>query len=282
MLGMPIDEVVRLAGSVGNRDYRLTTSSESAVIMKLGPPDELAREAWTLDRLASMSLSVPTVLAYAAECDSLGGPALILTLVEGASDEDPAVSAAAGAMMRRVHDVRLPGYGPLVSGDGAWRGEHTSWADAMAASVSAVPELVAAGILAPDLAQEAVGFATGSLVAYEGDGRLLHRDLKQAHLFGIAGALTGVIDWGDATVGDPLLDIARMSMASSLIGSFLDGYGPLESTGLDATLAAYRISWNLDALGYEFRAGGDWFDAYRIRVIADVSWLSSATTAVHH
>lgn len=145
----------------------------------------------------------------------------------------------------------------------------------MAASVSAVPELVSAEILPPGLAQRAVEVATGPLVSYAGGGVLLHLDLKAAHVFGASGGLTGVIDWGDATVGDPLIDVARMSMTPSMIGPFLDGYGLLTTDRLEARLAAYRISWNLDALGYEYRAGGDWFDAYRSRVVADIRWLSS-------
>ena len=119
--------------------------------------------------------------------------------------------------------------------------------------------------------------ATGPLVDFQGGGALLHRDLKEAHPFGAAGALSGVIDWGDAWVGDPQLDLARMSMAPAVVfTTFVDGYGFRWSDALDAKLAAYRIGWNIDALGYELRAGGDWFDMYRGRVAADVTRLLSS------
>lgn len=274
MPGQLVVNIVRLSGSVANRDYRLSLADGSQAVMKLGPANELAREAWACRRLAAMDLPVPSVLAYRTECKSLRAPALILSLVDGYADQDSAVVASAGAMMRRVHDVRLLGFGPLATVDGDWRGQHDSWAAAMAASVEAVPELIAAGVLAPELGQRAVEFAIGPLVRFNGDGVLLHCDLKEAHLFGVNGVLTGVIDWGDGRVGDPLLDLARMSMAPALFGAFLDGYGSTGSDAHAATLAAYRISWNLDALGYEYRAGGDWFETYLGRVAADVALLS--------
>ena len=38
--------------------------------------------------------------------------------------------------------------------------------------------------------------------------RLLHADLGPAHLLAVGDELTGVIDWGDARIGDPALDFA--------------------------------------------------------------------------
>ena len=277
LLAVPVTEIVRLAGSVGNQDYRVVLIDGPPVIMKVGPADELAREAWVCQRLTGMGLPVPSVIAHSLDCEPLGAPVLILSQIAGCADEDPATVASAGAVMRRVHDVQLPGFGPLVSVHGEWRGQYDSWAEAVAASVSAVPELVAAGILDPEVARRAVRAATGPLVDFRGGGVLLHRDLKEAHLFSAAGALSGVIDWGDAWVGDPLLDLARMSMApAAVFTTFVDGYGFGLTNALDAKLAAYRIGWNIDALGYELRAGGDWFDVYRDRVAADLTrFLSS-------
>ena len=283
LLAVPVTEIVRLAGSVGSQDYRVGLLDDPPVIMKVGPADELAREAWVCQRLTGMGLPVPSVIAHSLNGGPLGAPVLILSLIAGCADDDPAVVASAGAVMRRVHEVQLPGFGPLVPIHGEWRGQYDSWAEAVAASVSAVPELVAAGVLDPELAQRAVQVATGPLVDFRGGGVLLHRDLKEAHLFGDAGALTGLIDWGDAWVGDPLLDLARLSMAPpAVFTAFVDGYGSRFSHELVAKLAAYRIGWNIDALGYEVRAGGDWFDVYRGRVAADVArlWARSPLGAV--
>ncbi len=84
-----------------------------------------------------------------------------------------------------------------------------------------------------------------------------------------------MIDWGDAWVGDPLADLARLSMSGpSVTTAFLDGYGLEATADVRDTLARHRILWNLSALVYEHRAGGDWFDAYRDRVREDVFRLT--------
>ena len=107
---------------------------------------------------------------------------------------------------------------------------------------------------------------------------MLHNDLKPAHVFGetdVEGMrLSAVIDWGDAIVGDPRADLARLSMAGSVVTSaFCDGYGQEMTPFLADVLARYRIMWNVDALTYEYRAGGDWFDVYRQGIVQDITLL---------
>ena len=87
--------------------------------------------------------------------------------------------------------------------------------------------------------------------------------------------LSSVIDWGDAWVGDPLADLARLSMSGPTVtAAFLDGYGLEATAEVQETLARHRLLWNLSALTYEHRAGGDWFDAYRDGIRADVRRLT--------
>ena len=50
----------------------------------------------------------------------------------------------------------------------------------------------------------------------------------------------------------------------------LDGYGLDLTPERDDNIRAYRILWNLEALHFEFRAGGDWFDSYRGNIQLDV------------
>jgi aminoglycoside phosphotransferase (APT) family kinase protein len=115
---------------------------------------------------------------------------------------------------------------------------------------------------------------------YDGPAALLHHDLKEAHLFGVAGSgggrsLGAVIDWGDATVGDPAADLARLSMAGpAATAAFLEGYGLPLTDHLADRLARYRLVWNTRSLTCELRAGGDWFDAYRTGITDDLRRLA--------
>ena len=83
-----------------------------------------------------------------------------------------------------------------------------------------------------------------------------------------------MIDWGDAWVGDPLADLARLSMSGpSVTTAFLDGYG-IEATPRCRTPWPAIASCGTSARWYEHRAGGDWFDAYRDGIRADVGRLT--------
>lgn len=87
--------------------------------------------------------------------------------------------------------------------------------------------------------------------------------------------LSGIIDWGDATVGDPLADLARLSMTGpDALTAFAAGYGVALTPAVREVLARYRVLWNVVALSYEYRAGGDWFDVYRQRIVDDVGLLA--------
>ena len=272
--------VRRVPGSVANQDFVVELSDATRVVLKTGPATEIAAEAWACRRLTELGIPVPAVLAVADDA-GLGRPSLLLTFVAGGPSEDPAVAREAGRWFRGVHAVELPGWGPVIPGlGGSARGPYDTPREAIAAELSGVPELVAAGVLDGRLADTATALVTvADILGGVDQGVLLHHDLKPAHLFGRTAdggsRLSAVIDWGDASVGDPLADVARLSMSGpSLTAAFLDGYGLALTAALTDRLARHRIRWNLRALAYEHRAGGDWFDVYRDRVRADVALLT--------
>ena len=257
----------------------------SAVVVKAGPRAEMAAEAWACRRLTVLGMPVPAVAALDLDVGLGDLPTLILGFVAGSPSASPEVAFQTGRWFRRVHAEQLPGWGPLtIQGEaGALaRGAFDSWPEAVYAELSGLPELVDAGVIDAPLATAARSCVlSAELLGYAGPGVLLHRDLKPAHMFGAdddsgGERLTAVIDWGDARVGDPLGDIARLSMAGTAITeAFLAGYERRLTDDLGDRLARYRILWDVSALSYEHRAGGDWFDVYRQRLRADVRRVSA-------
>jgi aminoglycoside phosphotransferase (APT) family kinase protein len=99
------------------------------------------------------------------------------------------------------------------------------------------------------------------------DAVMLHGDLHLRHVLVEGGALSGVIDWGDACLGDPSVDL---QIAWSLLSGdgrvqFLDEYGPVGeerrlrarmlAVGLCAMLAKYARSVGNAGLLRESLAG---------------------------
>ena len=281
LLGHRVARVRVLAGSVTNQDFVVECVGGPPLILKAGPVSEIAAEAWACDRLARLGLPVPPILVTGLDPAQLGLPFLVAGFMAGDPTSDTGVARELGVCFRQVHEERLPGWGSVVVQRGrdepaSAAGRHASWRDAVEADLAGVPGLVRAGILDDGLAsaaRDAVG-----VLRYDGPGVLLHHDLKPAHVFGLSGAgrhrLSAVIDWGDVSVGDPVADIARLSMAGpEMTAAFLDGYGAQRTDELGDRLTRYRILWNLRALHHEFRAGGDWFDAYR-------AWISDDTASL--
>ena len=50
-------------------------------------------------------------------------------------------------------------------------------------------------------------------------------DARPANLFTWQGAIVAIVDWGNALVGDPALEVARIAESGHLSDDFLAGYG---------------------------------------------------------
>jgi aminoglycoside phosphotransferase (APT) family kinase protein len=284
VLDVAVSRVTRLPGSVANQDFVIEQAGGPRLVLKAGPEAEIAAEVWACAHLASIGIPVPQVIVSELGSSQLGFPFLIARFVAGEPTSDADVVREVGARFRRVHEVELPGWGSLTVGPEPAAahgvgGRYSSWRDAIEADLAGVQELIAAGVLEQRVAHAALLLVgVEGLLDYEGPGVLLHNDLKPAHLFGLRSQgrrrLSAIIDWGDASIGDPAADIARLSMSgSAATAAFLDGYDTRLTAELADRLTRYRIVWNLRALSYEFRAGGDWFETYRSGIKEDAARL---------
>ena len=262
---------------MNNIDFLLDTVA-GGMVVKIGAESELAAEAWALDRARSRDVVVPVVVARTAKAPGLPGAVLVLRRLSGGpvTENSETQLAEAGRQLRRVHEVGLSGFGGLAESGLTLRrdvaapvGPYATWTEALLAPLDGLTELTRAGVLDRGLV---VRLGRGlsercAVLDLDGPGMLLHNDLKLDHLFADDRELTGIIDWGDAAVGDPRFDLARLSMAGDrVMTAFLSGYGWVPSAADEPVLTLYRVLWNLDALLYEFRAGGDWFAVYRQRI----------------
>ena len=90
-------------------------------------------------------------------------------------------------------------------------------------------------------------------------GSLCHGDLKAGHVFVYDDRLAGVIDWGDAAVGDPLWDIARFAHRADTqsLALLLEGYDPRGALADDLAwrIPLYGALWMLVDLIVDHRLG---------------------------
>jgi aminoglycoside phosphotransferase (APT) family kinase protein len=178
--------------------------------------------------------------------------------------DDPAF-AAAGALLRRVHAVPVPGFGAVVADVGhELRGKDASWPDAIARRGAGMDAVVDAGLVSRSLVDRALAAvaAAGNEIGAVDDGRLLHGDFHPRHVYAHEGAVAAVIDWGDATIGDPRYDLGRIVHAALMTEGDIDaGLARVERVA-DAVdervVLAYAIVFALWSMATELAGGAPW------------------------
>lgn len=247
-------------------------------IVKCGTRDEFGIEAWACERARSLGVPAPEVISLDTAAPV---PHLVLSKVVGAplNDNRLALEVAArgarqaGAMLRRLHEVQLAGFGWIdrehFSRTAEVRGKSSSWAEEIKAELDpALEELVAIAALTAAQAEVLRAHMMSVLPTLETirEGRLLHGDLGRMHIFVDPqdGGLTGLVDWADVQVGDPAWDLAitachlvspsegilrvHYSQGPNLFPQVLEGYEAgyevaERSAALGSFYRAYRSAW---------------------------------------
>ena len=162
----------------------------------------------------------PSVLALAAV------PGTALGRLAEPSPAPPAAWAAAGAAVRALHDTPLP----------PWPGRSV---DELAARLEGECKwLVAHDVLPVDVVRRNRRLAETARRPWT--PAFIHGDLQLTHVFVDGEEVTGVIDWSEASQGDPLFDLATLTLAhEEHLDDVLAGYG----SAVDRDLVRAWWSW---------------------------------------
>lgn len=165
----------------------------------------------------------PPVLALAAV------PGSALGRLGEPSTASSSAWAAAGAAVRVLHDAPLPPW------PGASLEEKASSLD------SECTWLLANDVLPPDLVTRNREVAEAAMRPWE--PVFMHGDLQVAHVFVDGGEVTGVLDWSEAGQGDPMYDLAILTLGHpEHLSDVIAGYGA------DVDHDAIRAWWSLRSL----------------------------------
>jgi aminoglycoside phosphotransferase (APT) family kinase protein len=199
----------------------------------------------------------PPVLAIAAV------PGTTLGRLGGPSTGSPAVWAAAGGAIRKLHDAPLP---PRP-------GQAGRSIVALAAALDHECELlVTNGVLPADLVTRNRQIAETALRPWT--PAFTHGDLQISHIFLDGDEVTGIIDWSEAGQGDALYDLATFTLGhEEHLDDLIAGYGT------DVDLDVIRAWWSLRSLlnvrwltehGFDPSAPGCEIDVLKSRMRIDL------------
>ena len=192
----------------------------------------------------------PPVLAIAA----VRGTAL--GVLGAPSPASSAAWVAAGVAIRTLHDAPLP----------PWPGRKSE--DIAADLERECDWLLANGVLPADLIERNREIAEAAFRPYT--PVFAHGDLQITHVFVENDEVTGVIDWSEACQGDPLHDLATLTLGhEERLDEVLAGYGA------DVDVDVIRAWWSLRSLlavrwltehGFDPATPGCEFDVLKARM----------------
>ena len=185
-----------------------------------------------------------------------------------------AVGMQLGTYLRRVHSVRLDGFGfidtELLSRTGILRGLDPGYADYFHKRLGDhLNYLRQHDLLSPIDSMEVERlFEQHASRLHLANGVLTHRDMALWNVLGTPDCVTAIIDWDDAVSGDPAddLGVLRCFYDDDFIGPILKGYWGGESSSYDFECRIWlhmlrNMVWKTmlrHALGY-FDKGTDFF-----------------------
>ncbi|MEX2207272.1 MAG: aminoglycoside phosphotransferase family protein [Myxococcota bacterium] len=247
-LGCDTTAVRRLRAFATNAVFEVEAGGRRLVVKASRLHDALRGEVWAGRQAGVARCPVPSVLGFGRLGNGVGMSAFVMNVVDGVplAGPHPALREV-GARIRELHDVRVPGFGCLSDAswddtgrfslpNDSWRG----FLEGVVAQVRALRGSHAVAAAAADAVADAVEARGEALAAAVEVGSLCHGDLKVGHVFVDDGRLTGIIDWGDAVVGDPVWDVARFAHRADAasLSLLLRGYDP---SGVLADELAWRI-----------------------------------------
>jgi hypothetical protein len=154
------------------------------------------------------------------------GPGADFTIAQYVESDDSVLPEAEfGRLIRAIHEVPAPLLGLVCM-------ESLDDADQVLAERigDRLKNLAAVTGLGLGSAGGGAGFPDirAALAAGRGEGlprRLLHMDLRPENILVRSGRPAAILDWSNALIGDPALDLARTSEYGSLTPAVLAGYG---------------------------------------------------------
>ena len=140
----------------------------------------------------------------------------------------------AGKMLKKIHDIKLEGFGTLRLNDGRLVGDTKSWKNYVLSSRPDVDLLKTKCFLTDQ--EIKILLAAREEIAHTklGEASFLHGDFQAPHIFTDGTGITGIIDLGGSSAGDPRNDIAKSHyfLQPENIPAFDRGYGNLASDPL--------------------------------------------------
>jgi aminoglycoside phosphotransferase (APT) family kinase protein len=196
-----------------------TMADDLTVFVKAGANQNVHTEAVVMEHARAAGVPAVEVLGTGADDQLPGGRWMITRAATGQTLQDvgrtaPTIGTTLDELAEyytRLHKISPPGYGPIAP-DGL-RGELGSWSQWQRQTVEEALDALTRRDAVSAAFVARVRQLCGDFAADldHAPAALLHADLgdREAFVDPATGAVTAIVDWGGALVGDPLYDLVR-------------------------------------------------------------------------
>jgi aminoglycoside phosphotransferase (APT) family kinase protein len=254
--GYEIRAISRLGAGLDNVAYGVNDE----IVIRLRQMDDRRERAAEVRREADLLALVTTISTLPAPAPVFVDPeagALACTMLPGRSllerrPADPAwLAEPLGAFLSRLHATPLETVEPLAPRD---TDPLETWRDDAGAAFHRI-----SADLPPAYRRAAASFLSQALPPAPHDAVFCHNDLGTEHILvdDDAHAITGVIDWSDAAIADPVCDLALLyrDLGPDVFDRILASYdGTIDDAGY-ARLQFYARCRLLEDLAYGMTGG---------------------------
>ncbi|MGO8960511.1 MAG: phosphotransferase family protein [Streptosporangiaceae bacterium] len=226
LLGLPVGSATEVPASAEHQVFQVQRSDGVVAFLKVAGAVSIKPEVAVLQLLANRGVAVPVIVAADPDGTQTGIPCVLIGHVGGKPlSHESREFAAAGKILRQVHDISLNRYGSLTSDPAGLHGKSATWQDVVADRLTGLKPIAEAGLVEPALLARAIAAVKDNAQMLSGPepGRLLHGDFHPRHVYADNGRITGIIDWSDASCGDPLYDFGRILHSAVLPGDLRFG-----------------------------------------------------------
>lgn len=239
--GLQIENPEKIIRGLSNQVYEATYHGEKIYIRINKDANKFKVEIEGYKIFENQGIPVPKVIAFKESPNSIGQPTMILEAAQGkeinksglSKTEKEEIYENVGALMKKMHETKLEGYGSLDFADGVLSGRFSSpaefWKSKDTEHAQVLRFLVENSFISDTEAKKLKQVYEEIAMLDFGVASLLHLDIHSAHIFVEEGKVSGIIDLGGLTSGDPRNDIAMSLIFQNAKEqeAFKRGYGEL-------------------------------------------------------
>lgn len=267
-LGAPVGQIIADNLGASNAIYFVAMADREQYVLRVSPigqGDLVEQELWALNQARALGVPVPTVVFSDTTQSEYPAPYMIMRRLPGepafratlTPQEQSRVLTRLGRHLRTIHSIPIAGFGYLESRDGVYVGRSASWWSYVWEEGISRQAKLPPTLLPPSLAASIKrSFEHIGAESALDRGVLLHGDYQFKNILVEDNQVTGILDFENLLVGDPVFDFCALHYWSNdpatALQSLLHGYGAFlpERTFL-RRLYLYEILLAIEILWWE-------------------------------